>query len=429
MSGRPASTKIEAGDLALSVGIPARVAPLGWSWVELNALAEMATGHTPSRSHPEYWGGNIKWMCASDARFQHGGVVFETAETINQQGIENSAAVILPADTVCLARTGASIGYAVRLGEPMATNQGFVNWICGPNLCPKFLQYVLVAEIAFLKRIAYGAAHHTIYFPEVKAFHVCIPPLSEQKRIVGILNEAFDGIATAKANAQMNLQNARALFESHLQAVFTQRGEGWGRTVPLSTVLSAQPRNGWSPPMEYQTGTGVPVLTLSSVTGFEYDGSRVKLSSAPTREDAHYWLQEGELLVTRSNTQQLVGHVAVYDGTPRKAICCDLIMKMQVDAKKADTRFIYFYLRSPEARSYLTSRAQGASSTMKKIGKQVVQNIPIPMPSLALQKAATEKLDSIRDETQRLESLYQRKLAALDEMKKSLLHLAFSGQL
>ncbi len=181
--------------------------------------------------------------------------------------------------------------------------------------------------------------------------------------------------------------------------------------------------------MEYQTGTGIPVLTLSAVTGFEYDGSRVKLSSAPTRDDAHYWLREGELLVTRSNTQQLVGHVAIYDGTPQKAICCDLIMKMQVDATKAHTRFVYFYLRSPEARCYLTSRAQGASSTMKKIGKPVVQNIPIPLPSLAKQKAATEKIDAIREETQRLESLYQRKLAALDELKKSLLHRAFSGQL
>ena len=58
-------------------------------------------------------------------------------------------------------------------------------------------------------------------------FPVPVPPLPEQRRIVGILDEAFDGIATAKANAEKNLQNARALFESHLNAVFTQRGEGW----------------------------------------------------------------------------------------------------------------------------------------------------------------------------------------------------------
>ena len=61
----------------------------------------------------------------------------------------------------------------------------------------------------------------------LKRFEIPFPPLPEQQRIVGILDEAFEGIATAKANAEKNLQNARALFESHLQSVFTQRGEGW----------------------------------------------------------------------------------------------------------------------------------------------------------------------------------------------------------
>jgi type I restriction enzyme S subunit len=119
----------------------------------------------------------------------------------------------------------------------------------------------------------------------------------------------------------------------------------------------------------------------------------VKLSSAPTQDNAHYWLQEGELLITRSNTQELVGHAAIYDGTPPKAICCDLIMKMRVDPTKAHTRFVHFYLRSPQARLYLTSRAHGASSTMKKIGKQVVQDLPIPLPPLAEQQRIVGILD------------------------------------
>jgi len=123
----------------------------------------------------------------------------------------------------------------------------------------------------------------------------------------------------------------------------------------------------------------------------------VKLTSAPTQEDGHYWLKDGDLLITRSNTPELVGHVAMYDGTPARAICCDLIMKMQVDPRKAHTRYLYYYLRSPEARDYLTSRAQGASSTMKKIGKQVVQEIPVPVPSLSEQQRITSILDEAFD--------------------------------
>jgi type I restriction enzyme S subunit len=298
------------------------------------------------------------------------------------------------------------------------------------GVLPRYLYLILDGKLRdTVSKQKLGNTMPYIKMGMLTEFPVPIPPLPEQQRIVGILDEAFDGIATAKANAEKNLQNARALFESHLQSVFTNRGDGWGRMVPLSSILSVQPRNGWSPPAQYQTGTGIPVLTLSSVTGFEYDGSRVKLSSAPTRDDAHYWLRKGELLITRSNTRELVGHVAIYDGTPSRAICCDLIMKMQVDPTTADTRFIYYFLRSAEARSYFTTIAHGASSTMKKIGKSVVQRILVPLPTLERQKSTVTMLDTLASKTQRLESIYQQKLAALEELKKSLLHQAFSGQL
>ena len=84
------------------------------------------------------------------------------------------------------------------------------------------------------------------------------------------------------------------------------------------------------------------------------------------------------MLITRSNTRQLVGHVALYDGTPKKAICCDLIMKMTVDPAKALSRFVYFYLRSPEARRYLSNHAVGASSTMVKIQQECRAGYPGP---------------------------------------------------
>lgn len=274
-----------------------------------------------------------------------------------------------------------------------------------------------------------GAAQPKLNQTALNSIPIPLPLLPEQERIVGVLDEALAGLATTQANAEKNLQNARALFESCLRTVFSRSDNGWHRQIHLSSVLSEQPRNGWSPPLEFQTGAGVPVLTLSSVTGFEYNGARVKMSSAPTRSDANYWLKGGELLITRSNTPELVGHVAIYDGNPAKVICCDLIMKMTVNSTKALTRFIYYYLRSPEARAYIVSRAQGASSTMKKIGKQVVQGILVPLPPLSEQRSAVLMLDAYQQEVRRLAAIYQRKLAALDELKQSLLHQAFSGAL
>ena len=165
-------------------------------------------------------------MSLTDARPNHGGVIADTVEHTNALGIANSSARVLPRNTVCLSRT-ASVGYIVVMGRDMATSQDFVNWVCSEKLDYNFLKYLLLAESGAFRRFSSGSVHQTIYFPEVKAFHICHPQIPDQQRIVGILDEAFDGIATAKAIAEKNLQNARALFESHLQSVFTQRGTGW----------------------------------------------------------------------------------------------------------------------------------------------------------------------------------------------------------
>lgn len=428
MSGRAASTKLQIGDLALSVGRPPKATPPGWSWVELNELAEMATGHTPSRMHPEYWGGKIKWMCASDARFQHGGIVDETAETINQKGIENSAAVLLPEDTVCLARTGASIGYAVRLGEPMATNQGFVNWICGRNLSPKFLQYILVAESEFLKRIAYGAAHHTIYFPEVKAFHVCIPPLPEQRRIVGILDEAFAGIATAKVNAERNLQNARALFESHLQAVFTQRGEGW-LEKPFSELCDI--KHGFTFKSKYFTDQGDYVMltpgNFYETGGYRDRGEKQKFYCGPIPEG--FILEKGDMLVAMTEQAAgLLGSPILIPESNRFLHNQRLGLVIKKPGVPWTNEFFFHVFNTQRVRKEIHDSASGVKvrhTSPTKIGAVIVA-FPTSVPQ---QRAIVSNLNELDEETQRLESLYQRKLAALDELKRSLLHQAFSGEL
>src|SRR5262249_6522778 len=146
------------------------------------------SGHTPSRKHPEYWGGEIPWISLPDARQHHGGVIDNTTQKTTKKGLANSAARLLPKDTVCLSRT-ASVGYVFRLGRPMATSQDFVNWVCSDALDPRFLMYALMAEGDHILNFGKGSTHTTIYFPEVLAFHVCIPPLTEQRRIVAKVEE------------------------------------------------------------------------------------------------------------------------------------------------------------------------------------------------------------------------------------------------
>lgn len=294
-----------------------------------------------------------------------------------------------------------------------------------------FFGYMLVAIEDAIKEAGEGCGGQTelARLTLAERFSVSYPEsLAEQQRIVAILDEAFAGLVTAKANAEKNLQNARTLFESHLDSVFERRSEDWIETT-LEKILSTQPRNGWSPPAANHSDTGTPVLTLSSVTGFQFRPEKIKYTSAPTDIRRHYWVNNGDFLITRSNTPELVGHVAIASGIDQPTIYPDLIMRMNPNSEIMMTEFLYYQLRTPKLRSEITSRAQGANPTMKKLNKEAVQTLPICVPTLPTQKSIVNTLNSLADEVGRLSQIYERKLTALDELKQSLLHQAFSGQL
>jgi type I restriction enzyme S subunit len=211
--GREATTGVIPGRVALSVGCPELEPPKGWKWTSLSSVAQLESGHTPSRKHPEYWDGGIPWIGIKDATGNHGRTLSDTYQHVSALGLENSSARLLPANTVCLSRT-ASVGFVVVMGRPMATSQDFVNWVCGPNIEPHYLKYVLLAENEALWRFASGTTHQTIYYPEAKAFHVCLPPLAEQKAIAAVLGALDDKIeVNRRMNATLEAM-ARTLFQS-----------------------------------------------------------------------------------------------------------------------------------------------------------------------------------------------------------------------
>lgn len=241
------------GRCALSVNDAGVPAPKGWAWVSLSKIARLESGHTPSRSKPEYWDGDIAWIGIKDASAHHGSVIDDTSQHVTQAGIDNSAARILPANTVCLSRT-ASIGYVVIMGRPMATSQDFVNWVCSPAIEPEFLKWILLAEGGDgLRKFGKGSTHTTIYFPEVEAFHACIAPLNEQRRIISKLDAIFEQTRAAKARLERLPNRFVQLKRSILAAAF--RGDltaDWRAAHPevepasvLLDRLRADHRRGW----------------------------------------------------------------------------------------------------------------------------------------------------------------------------------------
>jgi len=230
--GRPASTGVIPGRFALSVGMPATPAPYGWRWVALSDVARLETGHTPSRRHPEYWDGGIPWIGIKDATENHGRTIDDTHQHASQLGIDNSSARVLPEHTVCLSRT-ASVGYVVVMGKPMATSQDFVNWVCSDAIDYRYLKYVLLGEHETFLQFASGTTHQTIYFPEVKAFHICLPPIAEQRAIAYTLGALDDKIELNRRMNETLEAIARALFKSWFVDFDSVRAKAEGRDPGL----------------------------------------------------------------------------------------------------------------------------------------------------------------------------------------------------
>ncbi|MFC3569680.1 restriction endonuclease subunit S [Paracoccus simplex] len=201
--GRQATTEVKAGQGGISVNIPDVNLPEKWEWVSLLRIARQETGHTPSRSRDDWWGGDVCWMSIPDANLHHGRVIFDTIQKTNEQGLANSSARLLPAGTVVLSRT-ASVGYICIMGREMATSQDFATWTCTDALLPEYLMYALLSEGEDIKKFGEGSTHTTIYFPEIRAFHIKLAPLDEQREIVRRIETAFakiDRLATEAAKA------------------------------------------------------------------------------------------------------------------------------------------------------------------------------------------------------------------------------------
>lgn len=191
-------------------------------WVHLTHVARLESGHTPSRRHPEWWGGDVPWIALPDIRALDGTTAMGTTERINALGLANSSARLLPPGTVVLSRT-ASVGFVTVMGVPMATSQDFVNWVPGDRLRPWYLARALIAARDYVRGLAEGAIHKTIYMPTLRELRIRLPSLEEQDRVLAKI-EALLG-AAAEAEVALSRQAAAldALGPAILAAAF--RGE------------------------------------------------------------------------------------------------------------------------------------------------------------------------------------------------------------
>ena len=321
---------------------------------------------------------------------------------------------------------GSSFGSHLWNGEPGVLNQHIFKIGLRETIAKRYafhgLRYI-TAEIEQSVSGAVGLVHITK--EKLNEFTLPVPPLAEQQRIVGLLDEAFEGLATAKANAEKNLQNARALFESHLQSVFTQRGPGWVER-PLGDCvnsISTGPFGSLLHKSDYEQ-SGIPLVNPINIEGDQIiPDDRKTIGRATAIRLASYVLRENDIVIGRRGE---IGRCAVISSDQAGWLCgtgCFFIRP----SDKTDPHYLTHLLRSYPYRSILEGAS--ARATMPSISNDDLARLVVWLPPMAQQRRTLKLLESLSTKTQRLARLYEQKLALLTALKKSLLHQAFTGEL
>jgi type I restriction enzyme S subunit len=392
----------------------------GWQTKTLGEICDIERGGSPRpiQNFITTASNGINWIKIGDATAS-GKYIYETEQKIKPEGAKRSR-MVYEGDFI--------LSNSMSFGRPyIMKTTGCIHdgWLVlhQPKVDPDFLYHALSSDLVFdqFDRLASGSTVRNLNIGLAKSVQIPYPPLPEQHRIVGILDEAFEGLATAKANAAKNLQNARALFESHLQSVFSQRGEGWvDRTLDQVCIVErgSSPR----PIKEYFT-TEPDGVNWIKIGDTEEGGKYVHTTAqkiTPEGATRSRFVKEGDFILTNSMSygrpyiMKTSGYI--HDGW--------FVLRLNI---AIDTDYFYYLLSSPVVQLQFASLASG--SVVKNISGDLVKKAVLPIPPLEHQHIIVEKLMALEEETQRLAAIYQSKLAALEALKKSLLHQAFSGEL
>ncbi|PKO16004.1 restriction endonuclease subunit S [candidate division BRC1 bacterium HGW-BRC1-1] len=397
----------------------------GWQKKRLGELADIELGKTPARANASLWDGKREtgnvWLSIADLLSAEDNVVVDSREYVSDRGA--AMCKLVPKGTL-LVSFKLTLGRLAFAGRDLHTNEAiaaltlfderelskeFLFWFL------QFFDWVKAAENDVkLKGMTLNKA-------KLKQMNVHFPKsLTQQRRIVGILDEAFDGIATAKANAEKNLQNARAIFESHLQSVFRNKKWKWKALGDLCDRVE------YGSSAKSKNEGRVPVLRMGNIQDGKLDWGNLVYTNDKD-EIAKYLLKHNDVLFNRTNSPELVGKTAIYK-SEIPAIFAGYLIRIHRKEALLDGDYLNYFLNSQIAFDY-GKTVVISSVNQANINGSKLKEYPIPAPSLVEQRQIVEKFDALAAETQRLESLYQQKLAALEALKKSLLHQAFTGEL
>lgn len=401
----------------------------------------MKTGHTPSRSNPEYWEHTtIPWFTLADVwqlRDGRNTYLGETATKISEIGLANSAAELLPAGTVVLSRT-ASVGFSGVMPIPMATSQDFWNWVCGPELIPEYLNYEFKAIAPELRALNMGSTHQTIYQRDAAGIQIVVPPIDEQRAIVGYLDRETARIDALIEEQQRLIEILQELREAVSDLTLARHGlkipdrfeayknalpDGW-RLVLLGQTLR-QLTNGFvGPTRDILMDEGVRYIQSTHIKRGRIDFERRPffVSREWHDERPRIHLSPGDVLIVQTGD---IGKVAVVPEGFGEA-SCHALQIARVNPEIISGEYLGVFLSSRLGYQSLLARATGALHPHLEAG---IRSAPVVVPPLEIQQ---QIVDEVAEQTATIDTLIGETETFVElsrERRSALVTAAVTGQI
>ncbi|KKH46617.1 restriction endonuclease subunit S [Methanosarcina sp. 1.H.A.2.2] len=392
-----------------------------WEMKRLGEISKINYGYTEKASFKEI---GPRFLRITD--IQENNVDWETVPFCKIEKNQLSKYLLNEGDIV-FARTGATTGKSFLVKKPPLAV--FASYLIRlqildlNKLAPEFL-FLFFQTKTYWDKIETGlsgSAQGGFNATKLAEISIPLPPISEQQHIVSILDETFAAIEKAKENAEKNLQNSRELFESYLQSVFANHGDGWEEK---KLGYTSKINYGYTEKASFEE-IGPRFLRITDIQENNVDWETVPFCKIEKNKLSKYILNEGDIVFAR--TGATTGKSFLVKKPPLAVFASYLIRLQILDLNKLAPEFLFLFFQTKtywdKIETGLSGSAQGGFNATK------LAEISIPLPPISKQTSIVAKLDALSAETKKLEEIYQQKLAALDELKKSVLQKAFNGEL
>ncbi|MFD5450681.1 restriction endonuclease subunit S [Streptomyces sp. NPDC003470] len=392
--------------------------PDGWRRVPLAEAGKWLSGGTPSTGNSAYWDGDIPWISAASLKAFR---IDRSDRRVTRLGADNGSRLV-DKGTVLFVVRGMSLKSEFRIGvteREVAFGQDCKAIVAAGGIDPHFLAHAVQARTPEILAMVEETSHGTgrLDTERLQELEIGVPPMSEQRRIV-----AAHAVTERRIAA---LERVRAKLKTAETALVSGKLTETSERVPLSSWLH-RIEAGKSPlAQDTPAGDGEwGVLKVSAVQADGFLGRENKVVRDAEFINPQFEVRPGDLLMTRANTEDLVGLACVVENPPPRLMLSDKTLRLVVDDSMADVGFVAAVLSNPVVRAQIKSAATGTSGSMKNISQGSIERLLVPDVPLEEQRRVQAALAVGR----RRANSVQRQIAKLRTTRLGLMEDLLSGR-